>query len=76
MTRFSLQLPVFALIALITVGTMQQDRIRADETVCGEYGTSVIFAASVAEAAEQAVKEEKLVFVLHVSGVFEESNFT
>ena len=76
MTRFSLQLPVFALIALITVGTIQQDRTLADETVCGEYGTSVIFAASAAEAAEQAIKEEKLVFVLHVSGLFEESNFT
>ena len=76
MTRFSLKMPVFALIVLITLGTVQQDRVLADETVCGEYGTSVVFAASVAKAAEQAVKEEKLVFVLHVSGLFEESNFT
>jgi hypothetical protein len=48
----------------------------ADEAVCGEYGTSVVFADSPAEAARQALKEEKLVFVLHVSGLFEESEFT
>jgi hypothetical protein len=76
MTRFSLKLPVFALIALITVGTIQQDRILADELVCGEYGTSINFAASAEAAAKQATREEKLVFVLHVSGLFEESNFT
>ncbi len=76
MTRFSLQLPVFALIALMTIGTIQQDRILADESVCGEYGTSVIFADSAAEAAKQAHKEEKLVFVLHISGLFEESDYT
>ena len=44
--------------------------------VCGEFGTSVIFADSPAEAAKQALKEEKLVFILHVSGHFEESDFT
>ena len=76
MNRFSLQPRVFALIALITVGTIPQDRILAEESTCGEYGTSVIFADSAAEAAEQALKEEKLVFVLHVSGLFEESNYT
>lgn len=76
MKRFSLHLPLFALIALITVGTIQQDHILADEGACGEYGTSVIFADSAAEAAAQALQEEKLVFVLHVSGLFEESNYT
>jgi hypothetical protein len=43
---------------------------------CGDYGTSVIFAESPVEAAKQALEEEKLVFVLHVSGNFETSAFT
>jgi hypothetical protein len=60
----------------MTVGALQQDRVLADEAECGEYGTSVIFAESAAEAAKQALKEEKLVFVLHVSGLFEESDYT
>ena len=49
--------------------------VRGEES-CGEFGTSVIFAESPREAAKQALKEEKLVFVLHVSGHFEESDFT
>ena len=48
----------------------------ASEPTCGEYGTTVEFAASPAEAAKRALKEEKLVFVLHVSGLFEEPNYT
>jgi hypothetical protein len=47
-----------------------------EEQVCGEYGTAVTFAQSPAEAAKQALREEKLVFVLHVSGNFEDSDFT
>jgi hypothetical protein len=43
---------------------------------CGNYGTSVHFVASPSEAAQQALKEEKLVFVLHVSGLFEDPDFT
>jgi hypothetical protein len=45
---------------------------------CGgeTYGTSFRWAASPREAAEQALKEEKLVFVLHVSGYFEDAAFT
>ena len=53
-----------------------EDRFVGDEEVCGEYGTSVIFADSPAAAAKQALKEEKLVFVLHVSGLFEDSGLT
>ena len=47
----------------------------AEET-CGEHGTSVVFAASPTEAARQALEEEKLVFVLHVSGNFETPEYT
>jgi hypothetical protein len=43
---------------------------------CGNYGTSVQFVATPSEAARQAVKEEKLVFVLHVSGLFEDPTLT
>lgn len=43
---------------------------------CGDYGTSVHFEKSPSEAATRARKEEKLVLVLHISGHFENSDFT
>jgi len=43
---------------------------------CGDYGTSVHFVKTPSEAAKQALKEEKLVFVLHISGLFENPDFT
>ena len=45
---------------------------------CGNqsYGTSVSFVASPKEAAKKAELEQKLVFVLHVSGHFEDPTFT
>jgi hypothetical protein len=43
---------------------------------CGKFGTQVEFVATPSEAARQAAKEEKLVFVLHVSGHFEDPRFT
>ncbi len=43
---------------------------------CGSFGTSVQFLKSPSEAARQALKEEKLVMVLHVSGLFEDPDFT
>src|SRR5215204_6277916 len=50
---------------------------RADEkATCGKHGTSVEFVDSPAEAAKIAKKEQKLVFVLHVSGYFEDPNLT
>ncbi len=49
--------------------------LTAQET-CGEFGTAVQFAESVPEAAQQARQQEKLVFVLHVSGHFEQSEYT
>ncbi len=48
----------------------------SDPATCGEYGTSVQFEASPSAAARKALKEEKLVFVLHISGHFEDSDFT
>jgi hypothetical protein len=43
---------------------------------CGSYGTHVDFVSTPSEAARQAKKEQKLVFVLHVSGHFEDPKFT
>ncbi len=50
----------------------------ADKTegVCRTFGTHVDFLSTPSEAARQAKKEEKLVFVLHVSGQFEDPRFT
>jgi hypothetical protein len=46
------------------------------EKTCGSYGTQIDFLDSPTEAAKQAKKEGKLVFILHVSGNFEDSKFT
>lgn len=45
---------------------------------CGNkrYGTSVEWAGTPSEAAKLAKEQEKLVFVLHVSGYFEDPKFT
>lgn len=40
------------------------------------HGTAVNFVATPSEAAQQAKKDEKLVFVLHVSGQFEDPSIT
>jgi len=49
----------------------------ADEgATCGSHGTSIDFVDTPREAAAQAKKEGKLVFVLHVSGNFEAPRFT
>jgi hypothetical protein len=43
---------------------------------CGRFGTRIDFYKSPQEAAKMAVKEEKLVFILHLSGIFQNSEFT
>ena len=45
-------------------------------TCGGDFGTAVHFVKTPQAAAERAKKEEKLVFVLHVSGNFETPKFT
>ena len=49
---------------------------KKEEASCGDCGTSVEFADTPVEAAAKAKKEQKLVFVLHVSGNFEDPRFT
>jgi hypothetical protein len=46
------------------------------EATCGSHGTRVEFVDTPSEAAKIAKKEQKLVFVLHVSGNFEDPRFT
>jgi hypothetical protein len=43
---------------------------------CQSYGTSVKFLGSPAEAARLAAQQQKIQFVLHISGNFEDSKFT
>lgn len=45
---------------------------------CGNktYGTAIRWAGAPSDAAAKAKAEEKLVFVLHVSGHFEDPKFT
>ena len=78
MTRCSFQFPAMAVLAIavgVGVSPFRGGKLQAEE-VCGDYGTAVTFVDSPAVAAKQALKEEKLVFVLHVSGNFEVSAFT
>ena len=58
----------FAAVALLAVPV-----VRASE---GCHGTKIDFVDTPKEAAAQAKKEQKLVFVLHVSGHFEDPRFT
>jgi|SRR5579862_524967 len=47
-----------------------------DGVCTGDFGTSVKFVKTPSEAGRQALNEEKLVLVLHVSGQFEDPDFT
>jgi hypothetical protein len=48
----------------------------AEGATCGSYGTTVEFVETPQKAAEIAKDKGKLVFVLHVSGNFEDPRFT
>jgi hypothetical protein len=43
---------------------------------CGDHGTSVHFEKNVKDAAKKALKQEKLVLAIHISGYFEEPDYT
>ena len=62
-----------ALAAALVAGLAMAAEARAG---CGKHGTQVEFVDTPKEAAEKAKKEEKLVFVLHLSGIFEDPKFT
>ena len=46
------------------------------EPTCGDHGTTIKFAKNPKEAATRALKEEKLVLAIHISGYFEEPDYT
>jgi hypothetical protein len=57
-------------------GPQPKPPAKAEGETCGSFGTSVEFYDTPSEAARHAKKEQKLVFVLHVSGNFEDPRFT
>ena len=46
------------------------------ETCSGDHGTNVHFEKNVKDAAKKALKEEKLVLAIHISGYFEDADYT
>jgi hypothetical protein len=71
----------FALVffcCLLTAALWADDsRLRtADRPRTACHGTAVEFVSTPVEAAKLAAKEKKLVLVLHVSGHFEDPDFT
>ena len=74
MKRWSSAVAVAAALAL--GGPAAAKKPVPKEPACGEYGTSVHFEDTPADAAKQAKKDEKLVLVLHVSGHFEDPGLT
>jgi hypothetical protein len=71
-TSLGLCLAALPGLALAGKGPAQQKT----EGTCGSFGTTVEFVDTPSAAAKQAKKEQKLVFVLHVSGNFEDPRFT
>ena len=70
-----------SLLAILLTSLLAAVPARAADESCGRcgkqsYGTSIEWSGSPSEAAAKAKKEEKLVFVLHVSGHFEDPKFT
>ena len=61
--------------SLLTLAAVAAFAPAARAESCG-YGTAVEFVDSPKEAAALARKQQKLVFVLHVSGHFEDPRFT
>lgn len=76
--------PIFATVAIVALLAANlradEDQLRtatkpkAEHTSC--HGTTVEFVATPVEAAKLAAEQKKLVFVLHVSGYFEDPNLT
>jgi hypothetical protein len=63
-------------LGLALGGEEVKPNAKGDGETCNTFGTKVEFFDTPTEAARKAVKEQKLVFVLHVSGNFEDPRFT
>ncbi len=62
------------LAAVLTLVAAAPSGVRADS--CGRFDTAVDFVSTPSEAARLAKDQTKLVFVLHVSGFFEDPALT
>jgi hypothetical protein len=80
MRRLTLWIAAGLLSALVLTSSLaaggQKKSTQGAEVCTGDFGTSVHFMKTPSDAAKQAQKDEKLVFVLHVSGDFEDPDFT
>jgi hypothetical protein len=70
-----------ALLALLASGVRGEEKkaekpqvVTSEQTAC--HGTAIDFVESPAKAAKLAAQQKKLVMVLHVSGYFEDPDFT
>lgn len=73
--RMSTTLAAIIFLGLLP-GSLREASGKSDESGCATYGTAIEFVKSPSVAATRAKKEQKLVFVLHVSGNFEDPKFT
>jgi hypothetical protein len=64
------------LLAITAGPALAGGKKAAEEATCGEFGTSLHFEKTPSDAAAKAQKAEKLVFVLHISGHFEDPTLT
>lgn len=67
---------LYAAVAALVLCPAAWAKDKAAEEVSGSCGTSIDFFDTPKEAAKQALKDQKLVLVLHVSGVFEDPRLT
>ena len=74
--RISAVLAAVALALGVYAGWAPADPPAKGATCSGDYGTSIFFEDTPKQAAAAALKEEKLVFILHVSGHFEDPKLT
>ena len=65
-----------AVAALLVLSPAAWAKDKAVEELSGSCGTSIDFFDTPKDAAKQALKDQKLVLVLHVSGVFEDPRLT
>ncbi len=79
MRRFLLHLAGLGLVFCVGLAPApgsEPNPLNKTGATCGSHGTTVDFVDTPTQAAKIAKKEEKLVFVLHVSGNFEDPRFT
>jgi hypothetical protein len=75
--RYRVPWIALGIVALVSTAALEAgDKAKGSSSTCQTFGTSVEFEKSPSEAAKVAKKEEKLVMVLHISGIFEDPSLT